>query len=75
MSGVCKVCGCTDNNACITLLGPCWWVDETQTLCSACINGQLFKNGEGEENMISYPMEEEKLFIPNKKNEEKYGSE
>jgi hypothetical protein len=28
---VCRVCGCTDDNACS---GGCWWVEED--LCSAC---------------------------------------
>lgn len=36
-AGICKVCGCTDNHACYDLdYGPCWWVDETYTLCSHC---------------------------------------
>lgn len=34
--GVCKICGCTDEQACITPDGPCCWVDEDHTLCSAC---------------------------------------
>jgi hypothetical protein len=28
----CRVCGCTDNQACP---GGCWWADED--LCSACV--------------------------------------
>ena len=37
-NGVCRVCGCTDDNACyIPGVGPCWWVDETHTLCSHCV--------------------------------------
>jgi len=37
-SGACRVCGCTDNNACD---GGCWWVETGQvepahTLCSSC---------------------------------------
>jgi hypothetical protein len=31
--GVCMVCGCTEDRACD---GGCSWVDEAQTLCSAC---------------------------------------
>jgi len=31
--GVCRVCGCTDDEACF---GGCWWVDAAQTVCSAC---------------------------------------
>ena len=30
-NGVCRVCGCTEYNACE---GGCWWVEED--LCSAC---------------------------------------
>lgn len=32
----CRVCGCTDNFACITDVGPCHWVD--YDLCSACVD-------------------------------------
>jgi len=38
-SGVCQVCGCTDDNCtqCIEKTGePCHWVNEEHTLCSAC---------------------------------------
>ena len=31
--GTCMVCGCTDDRACP---GGCSWVDERQTICSAC---------------------------------------
>lgn len=34
MKGVCSVCGCTEDNACVTDTGPCSWV--TEDLCSAC---------------------------------------
>lgn len=30
----CRVCGCTDERACMTIEGPCYWVAED--LCSAC---------------------------------------
>ncbi len=29
----CKICGCTDNHACI---GGCFWVDSNHTICSRC---------------------------------------
>lgn len=33
--GVCKVCGCTDNDPCFhPEHGNCWWADETHELCS-----------------------------------------
>lgn len=35
--GVCRVCGCTDNNPCYNPKhGNCWWADEEQTICSHC---------------------------------------
>lgn len=34
VAGTCRVCGCTDNNACQPM--GCWWVDDTHTLCSEC---------------------------------------
>jgi len=34
MGDVCKVCGCTDDNACVTPEGSCHWV--MKGLCSAC---------------------------------------
>lgn len=30
----CRVCGCTDSQACVTAEGPCRWVEAD--LCSAC---------------------------------------
>jgi hypothetical protein len=30
----CRVCGCTDDRACMTTAGPCYWVEDD--LCSAC---------------------------------------
>src|SRR5690349_5772136 len=30
----CRVCGCTEDKACLTTAGPCWWVEPG--LCSAC---------------------------------------
>lgn len=38
VAGVCRVCGCTDLDACICDDGfPCAWVDAEHTLCSACL--------------------------------------
>lgn len=34
-SDVCKVCGCTEDNACMTDEGPCHWA--MKNVCSACI--------------------------------------
>jgi hypothetical protein len=42
-SGKCRVCGCTEERACIIQWGPgesldtvkaCWWIDAKKTLCS-----------------------------------------
>lgn len=30
----CKICGCTENHACVTEKGPCSWI--LPNLCSAC---------------------------------------
>jgi hypothetical protein len=37
-AGTCRVCGCTDAQACTMPESgdPCWWVDESHELCSAC---------------------------------------
>lgn len=42
MSGVrtCRVCGCTDDRACVTEAGPCSWV--SADLCSACSLSSYF---------------------------------
>lgn len=37
IKGICKVCGCSAHNPCWNPVhGYCWWVDETETLCSHC---------------------------------------
>jgi hypothetical protein len=38
MAGICKICGCTDTNACVhPELGPCWWLTPDKDLCSHCV--------------------------------------
>ncbi|WP_268626938.1 hypothetical protein [Paenibacillus alvei] len=34
--GVCKICGCTDDNACVTFGEPCHWINDEHDICSAC---------------------------------------
>lgn len=34
--GTCRECGCTDTTPCLTEGMPCSWVDEEETLCTAC---------------------------------------
>lgn len=41
MTGQCRICGCTESNACSVPVGEhmvtrCAWADDTQTLCTAC---------------------------------------
>ncbi len=38
MSGICKVCGCTEDNACVHPdFGPCWWINDKKEFCSHCV--------------------------------------
>jgi len=40
LSGVCKICGCSDGRGCVIDLANdiiCEWVDDEHTLCSACV--------------------------------------
>ncbi len=46
MKGTCRVCGCTDDNACVTENGACSWV--TDDLCNACEESTLYCVGCGE---------------------------
>jgi hypothetical protein len=40
--GICKVCGCTDNDPCFNPEhGNCWWVDDTHELCSHCADPEI----------------------------------
>ena len=40
--GVCRVCGCTEDNPCFNPKhGYCSWVDSTMTLCSHCANKEI----------------------------------
>lgn len=40
--GICRVCGCTENDACThPVYGSCWWVNETETLCSHCATDKI----------------------------------
>jgi len=41
--GVCRICGCTEDNPCWHPdHGSCWWVDKTHTLCSHCAEEDNF---------------------------------
>ena len=40
--GVCRVCGCTEDNPCFNPKhGYCSWTDSTMTLCSHCANKEI----------------------------------
>lgn len=42
MYGVCKICGCTENDPCYHPdWGMCWWVDDTHELCSHCADPEI----------------------------------
>jgi hypothetical protein len=43
--GMCRVCGCTEFEACP---GGCGWADETHTLCTNCVDKVQAGNGGGE---------------------------
>lgn len=38
MEGICKICGCTENNACYHPdFGTCFWLNDKRDLCSHCV--------------------------------------
>lgn len=40
--GVCRVCGCTDDDPCYNPnVGNCWWADESHTICSHCADKSI----------------------------------
>ena len=42
MRGVCKKCGCTENDPCFHPdYGCCWWVDDSHELCSHCADEEI----------------------------------
>ena len=43
VKGTCRVCGCTQDKACVVEGQPCYWVDGPKsTLCSACCATAVF---------------------------------
>lgn len=53
-AGTCRVCGCTDQEACE---GGCTWVEATQSICSVCFGEQL---------MTAWPLVEKLLAAAEK---------
>jgi hypothetical protein len=52
MKGVCRVCGCTDEHACLVegppdgdIITTCHWIDSNENLCSECAVEEV-QNGE-----------------------------
>lgn len=39
MPGYCRVCGCSQFNACEDAAGPCGWIEED--LCSRCVGSEV----------------------------------
>ncbi len=40
--GICRVCGCTENNPCFHPdYGTCWWADDEHTICSHCADSKI----------------------------------
>ncbi|MFD0868799.1 hypothetical protein [Paenibacillus residui] len=33
--GICRVCGCTEDDACVHEWGACGWYDDTRTVCNS----------------------------------------
>ena len=43
--GVCKICGCTDNDPCFhPEHGTCWWADDSHELCSHCADEKIYND-------------------------------
>ena len=52
-SGICHVCGCTNDNPCYNPNhGNCWWADDTHTICNHCANEEI-KNDPATEHCIN----------------------
>lgn len=56
----CRVCGCTENRACVTVAGPCSWVAEDPPhpagpLCSACVADDVGVVGKNEAALVLRP--------------------
>ncbi len=45
MYGVCKICGCKENDPCFHPdWGMCWWVDDSHELCSHCADPEIYND-------------------------------
>lgn len=66
--GVCRVCGCTEDDPCHNPnVGNCWWADETQTICSHCADKKIAEdpmtkhciNSNTEDDDVEFQMQQE----------------
>lgn len=40
--GICRICGCTENDPCFhPVHGTCWWADDEHTICSHCTDSRI----------------------------------
>lgn len=47
--GVCRECGCTEDDPCFNPnVGTCWWADDEHTLCSHCADPRIKNDPETE---------------------------
>ena len=57
-SSKCRVCGCTNEKACMTRDGPCYWINDD--LCSACaLNNVIMIMADTRETFSAQDVEDE----------------
>lgn len=60
MYGVCKICGCRDDDPCFHPdWGMCWWVDDTHELCSHCADHDI-----ADDPQVSHCINSEPMTVP-----------
>ncbi|MDR0874199.1 MAG: hypothetical protein LBN27_12165 [Prevotellaceae bacterium] len=64
MKGTCKICACTEDNACYNdKHGSCWWVDDTEELCSHCAIEEIREDSSTEHPFDDCPPNKEAFDI------------
>lgn len=52
--GVCRYCGCTDNDPCYNpAYGNCWWTNSDHTICSHCVDDFICNDESTEHCVVS----------------------
>ena len=65
--GVCKVCGCTDNDPCHNPAhGNCWWVDDSHELCSHCADKTIADDPATQHCINSKGFDTQLISLPNR---------